>query len=52
MIQRFINSRSAATSIEYCLIAGIISIAILSGATQIGQSLVSRFYGPLGGAFN
>ena len=32
------RDRSGATVIEYCLIAGIICIAIVAGATVLGQS--------------
>jgi pilus assembly protein Flp/PilA len=33
-----LKNRSGATVIEYCLIAGIISIAIVGGASVIGDS--------------
>jgi pilus assembly protein Flp/PilA len=35
---RVAGDRSGATVIEYCLIAGIICIAIVAGATSLGQS--------------
>jgi pilus assembly protein Flp/PilA len=35
---RMLKNRSGATVIEYCLIAGIISIAIVGGASVIGDS--------------
>jgi pilus assembly protein Flp/PilA len=35
---RLVRSRSGATAIEYCLIAGIIGIAIVAGAAALGQS--------------
>lgn len=35
---RVLRDRSGATVIEYCLIAGIICIAIVAGATSLGQS--------------
>lgn len=40
-IQR--RARRGATSIEYGLIAGVISVSIVLGATQLGQSLESVF---------
>lgn len=52
MVAKFLRDRSAATSIEYCLIAGVISIVIVTAATQIGVNIYNKFYGPLGGAFN
>jgi pilus assembly protein Flp/PilA len=36
-------SRSGATAVEYCLIAGIISIAIVGGATVMGSSANDSF---------
>lgn len=40
---RMLKNRSGATVIEYCLIAGIISIAIVGWATMIGNSTNSSF---------
>lgn len=40
---RVLKDRSGATVIEYCLIAGIISIAIVGWATMIGQSTNDSF---------
>jgi pilus assembly protein Flp/PilA len=40
---RLIKDRSGATVIEYCVIAGIISIAIVGGATAIGSSTNASF---------
>jgi Flp pilus assembly pilin Flp len=37
------HSRSGATAIEYCLIAGIIGLAIVSGATVMGSSANDSF---------
>ncbi|MEZ6030104.1 MAG: Flp family type IVb pilin [Hyphomonadaceae bacterium] len=39
----FLKNRSGATVIEYCLIAGIISIAIVGGASAIGTNTNSSF---------
>jgi pilus assembly protein Flp/PilA len=47
LIQRFIRDEAAATAIEYAMIAGFISIAIVAGLRAIGQSLQNKFYGPL-----
>jgi pilus assembly protein Flp/PilA len=43
IIQRFLSDERAATAIEYALIAGLVSIAIVAGATAIGTKLSSKF---------
>jgi pilus assembly protein Flp/PilA len=48
-IQRFAADERGATAIEYCLIAGLISVAIVGGATQIGTSLVGMISGVTSG---
>ena len=40
---RMLKNRSGATVIEYCLIAGIISIAIVGWASMIGNSTNNAF---------
>lgn len=40
---RMLKNRSGATVIEYCLIAGIISIAIVGWATMIGGGTNNSF---------
>ena len=40
---RMVKDRSGATVIEYCIIAGIISIAIVGGATAIGSTTNNSF---------
>lgn len=47
LIQRFIRDNRAATAIEYAMIAGLVSVAIVAGARAIGLSLQTKFYGPL-----
>lgn len=42
-LQRFFRDTSGATAIEYCMIAGIISMAIVAGVTSIGTKLNSYF---------
>lgn len=39
-LSRFLADERGATVIEYCLIASLMSIAIVAGATQIGLSVV------------
>lgn len=40
---RFIQDKSGATAIEYGLIAALIAIAIITGATAVGTNLNSKF---------
>ena len=42
-IKRFLLDQAGATSIEYALIAAIVSIVIVSGATSIGINLRGSF---------
>jgi pilus assembly protein Flp/PilA len=37
------TNQSGATAIEYALIAGFISVVIVTGVSQIGQTLLSFF---------
>jgi pilus assembly protein Flp/PilA len=38
-----LNDESGATAIEYGLIAGLIAVAIITGATSLGNSLDDMF---------
>jgi pilus assembly protein Flp/PilA len=40
---RFIKDESGATAIEYGLIAALISVAIITGATTLGGALSNQF---------
>jgi pilus assembly protein Flp/PilA len=40
---RVLKDRSGATVIEYCMIAGIISVAVVGGATAMGNSTTGSF---------
>ncbi|MBN9589846.1 MAG: Flp family type IVb pilin [Alphaproteobacteria bacterium] len=42
-LTRFCTDRGGATAIEYALIASLISIMIVAGATSIGSSLKDIF---------
>ncbi len=42
-ILRMFKDRSGATVIEYCLIAGLISVAIVGGATTMGSQTNDSF---------
>ncbi len=48
---RFAGDESGITAIEYGLIAGLISIGIVTAVTTIGTSLAANFYGPIANAF-
>ena len=43
LVSRFRDDRSGATAIEYCLIAGVVSMAVVGGALTIGAKLNSFF---------
>ncbi len=45
MLIRFWRDERAATAIEYCLVAGLISVAIVVGATSIGTKLATDYFG-------
>ncbi|MDK4721372.1 Flp family type IVb pilin [Rhizobium sp. CNPSo 3968] len=45
LFSRFLKDESGATAIEYGLIAALISVAIITAATTLGNSLSSTFSG-------
>lgn len=45
LIARFIKSEDGATAIEYALIAALLSVAVVGGATALGNSLNESFEG-------
>ena len=47
---RMVAERRGTTAIEYSLIAGLISIAIVAGLTTIGTTISANFFGPIVGA--
>jgi len=40
---RFVKDESGATAIEYGLIAALIALAIVAGATTLGENLSAQF---------
>lgn len=42
-VSRFINEESGATAIEYGLIAGLISVVIITAVTTVGTTLSGKF---------
>ena len=45
LFERFMNDESGATAIEYGLIAALISVALITGATTLGNALNNQFDG-------
>ena len=43
LIARFVKDESGATAIEYGLIAALIAVAIITGATAVGTQLAAKF---------
>ncbi|GES47048.1 fimbrial protein [Rhizobium dioscoreae] len=43
LFSRFLKDESGATAIEYGLIAALISVAIITGATTLGSTLNTTF---------
>jgi pilus assembly protein Flp/PilA len=43
LFQRFVKDESGATAIEYGLIASLIGVAIIVGATTLGSKLNTTF---------
>ena len=43
LVTRFIKDESGATAIEYGLIAALIAVALIAGATQLGDAIDSKF---------
>ena len=43
LLSQFLSDDAGATAIEYALVASLISITIIAGATAIGSSLSGTF---------
>jgi pilus assembly protein Flp/PilA len=43
LVTRFVKDESGATAIEYGLIAALIALAIILGATKLGTALNTKF---------
>lgn len=43
LFERFVQDESGATAIEYGLIAALISVALITGATTLGNALNAQF---------
>jgi pilus assembly protein Flp/PilA len=42
-VYRFLNDETAATAIEYGLIAGLIAVIIIVAITKVGKNLSTKF---------
>ncbi len=51
LVTRFIKDESGATAIEYGLIAALISVALIAGASAIGNGVGNKF-NEVGNALN
>ena len=51
IVTRFIEDESGATAIEYGLIAALISVALIAGATALGNGINTKF-GEVSGALD
>ena len=43
LVSKFLKDESGATAIEYGLIAALISVAIIAGATSLGSNINTTF---------
>ena len=43
LLARFVKDESGAAAIEYALIAGLIALAIVGGATALGTAIDGKF---------
>jgi pilus assembly protein Flp/PilA len=43
IMKRFVKDESGATAIEYGLIAALIAVVLITGATTLGTNLSSKF---------
>jgi pilus assembly protein Flp/PilA len=48
LVARFVNDESGAAAIEYALIAALIALAIVVGATALGNAINAKFQGIAG----
>lgn len=51
LFARFLKDESGATAIEYGLIAALIAIVVIGGATLVGESL-EKVFGNIAGALD
>jgi pilus assembly protein Flp/PilA len=42
-LKRFVGSEEAVTAIEYALLAALIAVAIIGGATMLGSNVSTEF---------
>ncbi|MFZ0497086.1 MAG: Flp family type IVb pilin [Methylocella sp.] len=49
---QFARDESGVTAIEYGIIAGLVSIGIVTSVTLIGTTISAKFFGPIAAALN
>ncbi|MFZ0052929.1 MAG: Flp family type IVb pilin [Desulfobaccales bacterium] len=42
-IKRFVKDESGTTAVEYCLMAALIAVVIITAVTSVGSNLSSQF---------
>ncbi|MEA2833719.1 MAG: Flp/Fap pilin component [Methylobacteriaceae bacterium] len=47
MLRKFLADKRGATAIEYCILATLMSLAIVAGARSIGSNISATMYGPI-----
>jgi pilus assembly protein Flp/PilA len=47
MLRKFLADHRGATAIEYCILATLMSLAIVAGARSIGSNMSATMYGPI-----
>lgn len=47
MLRKFLRDQCGATAIEYCILATLMSLAIVAGARSIGSNMSAMMYGPI-----
>ena len=45
LVRRFLGDEGGATAVEYALIVGVLSLAIVGGFSQVANSLTNMFEG-------
>ncbi|MGP8231663.1 MAG: Flp family type IVb pilin [Methylovirgula sp.] len=47
LVRRFVRDERAATSIEYAMIACVVSVVMVAALRAVGVALQNKFYGPI-----
>lgn len=49
---KFLRKQDGAVSVEYAIIGAMLSILIVSGASSVGTTIQTMFFGPVQSALN